>query len=92
MEKLESKPSHIFKYNLSVSFLELYNEDLVDLLNPARPRTANSSFSSSNSSSAAAGGGGGGWGGLAIREDGNGNIVWNGVREEPVHNQQEIMK
>ncbi|KAJ3226224.1 Kinesin-like protein kif21b [Clydaea vesicula] len=57
-----------YEYSISVSFLELYNEDLVDLLNP-RPRTAEGANS---------------WGGLAIREDGQGNILWTGVREEEV--------
>ena len=54
-----------FKYSVSTSFLELHNEDLVDLLNP-RPKSAGS------------------WGGLLIREDSNGNIIWTGVREELV--------
>ncbi|KAJ3214835.1 Kinesin-like protein kif21b [Dinochytrium kinnereticum] len=40
--KLEARKDHCphgFKYIVAVSFMELYNEDLVDLLNP-RPRTA----------------------------------------------------
>jgi hypothetical protein len=55
-----------YKSSVSVTFLELYNEELIDLLNP-RPSSADA-----------------GWGGLSIREDGSGNIVWTGVREEQV--------
>ncbi|RKO94152.1 P-loop containing nucleoside triphosphate hydrolase protein, partial [Blyttiomyces helicus] len=62
-----------FKYKVFVSFLELYNEDLVDLLNP-RSRDAS-----------------GGWGGLTIREDGMGNIVWQGVKEEEVDSPEELL-
>ncbi len=59
---------------MHVSFLELYNEDLVDLLNP-RPRSA-----AWNS-----------WGGLSIREDGAGTIVWTGVREEKVESPADLV-
>ncbi|KAJ3100346.1 hypothetical protein HDU97_002264 [Phlyctochytrium planicorne] len=44
--KLEDRKAacpHGFKYSTAVSFLELYNEDLIDLLNP-RPRTAGGSI------------------------------------------------
>ncbi|KAJ3098223.1 hypothetical protein HDU96_000096, partial [Phlyctochytrium bullatum] len=39
LAKRKSQSPYGFKYVVAVSFLELYNEDLVDLLNP-RPRTA----------------------------------------------------
>lgn len=65
-----------FKHTLHITFIELYNEELLDLLNP-RPRTANNSNSS--------------WGGLTIREDVKGNIIWGGIREQVVTNSDEVM-
>jgi hypothetical protein len=41
MEAKQKRNLEGYKYSVAVSFLELYNEDLVDLLNP-RPRTAGS--------------------------------------------------
>jgi hypothetical protein len=70
--KTDSNPNG-YKSSVSVTFLELYNEDLIDLLNP-RPRSADA-----------------GWGGLSIREDGSGNIVWTGVREESIPDQEALM-
>ncbi|TPX37980.1 hypothetical protein SmJEL517_g00401 [Synchytrium microbalum] len=61
-----------FRYSVYVSFLELHNEELVDLLNPRRASTLSNLSTSVEK----------GWGGLTIREDTNGNIVWSGVREE----------
>ncbi|KAJ3280634.1 hypothetical protein HK104_000528 [Borealophlyctis nickersoniae] len=66
-----------FKYRIFVSFLELHNEDLVDLLNP-RPKEASSS-------------GGAGGQGLAIREDASGRIVWIGVKEEEAHSPEQLL-
>ncbi|KAI9205435.1 P-loop containing nucleoside triphosphate hydrolase protein, partial [Polychytrium aggregatum] len=74
LEQTQARLADKFGFQVFVSFLELYNEDLLDLLNP-RPRTAGSS----------------GWGGLSIREDGNGNIVWTGVREEEVKSPEELL-
>lgn len=75
-ESLQSQASASpegFKYEVSVSFLELYNEELVDLLN-TRPKE-----------------GGPGWGGLSIREDGTGKIMWYGVKEQPVSSPDELL-
>lgn len=72
--KTDANPNG-YKSSVSVTFLELYNEELIDLLNP-RPQSASEA----------------GWGGLSIREDGNGNIVWTGVREETVANREELMQ
>lgn len=58
-----------FKSTTSVTFLELYNEDLIDLLNP-KPGTSD----------------------LTIREDGQGNIVWSGVREEQVDEPEALLR
>ncbi|KAI8807586.1 P-loop containing nucleoside triphosphate hydrolase protein, partial [Cladochytrium replicatum] len=70
--KSEKNPAG-FQYSIAVSFLELYNEELVDLLNPRRASP-------------------GGWGGLSIRENSEGAIVWSGVREENVRNADEILR
>ncbi|KAI8608764.1 hypothetical protein BC830DRAFT_1153935 [Chytriomyces sp. MP71] len=78
-------------FALSASFLELYNEDLVDLLNPStisiangrRPNSApasNSSSSNSNNPHAP-----------TIREDAQGNIVFYNVREEPVSSPLDLL-
>jgi hypothetical protein len=67
-----------YEWNLYVSFLELYNEDLVDLLNP-RPKSASSSSSAVS-------------GGPTVREDSQGNIVWSGIREEEVKSPEELMR
>ncbi|KAI8822765.1 hypothetical protein BJ741DRAFT_557112 [Chytriomyces cf. hyalinus JEL632] len=72
------------RFSLFVSFLELYNEDIVDLLNPStvvnarRPSSAASSASSINTS-------------ISIREDARGNIVFGGVREEPVSSPADML-
>ncbi|TPX63882.1 hypothetical protein CcCBS67573_g08563 [Chytriomyces confervae] len=72
------------RFSLFVSFLELYNEDIVDLLNPStvvnarRPSSAASSASSINAS-------------ISIREDARGNIVFGGVREEPVSSPADML-
>jgi Kinesin motor domain len=65
-----------FKYSLHITFIELYNEELLDLLNP-RPRSANNS--------------GSGWGGLTIREDTKGNIIWGGIREQTVSSPEDVL-
>ncbi|KAJ1506199.1 hypothetical protein HMI55_001272, partial [Coelomomyces lativittatus] len=76
-------------YQVSVSFLELYNEELIDLLNPTRssthwqnsevlrPGSASSTKSEPNN--------------VRIREDEFGNIVWVGVREEICHTPEQLL-
>ena len=84
MRKLNSPTT--FKFQVFASFLELYNEDLLDLLNPApkasgdRPRTAGGSATER------------GWGELSIREDGQGGIMWVGVKEEECRSPDELMR
>ncbi|KAJ3200059.1 Kinesin-like protein kif21a [Entophlyctis luteolus] len=75
---LETKKSTLgdkLYFSVHVSFLELYNEDIIDLLNP-RPRTAQSSSSATAPT---------------IREDSHGQIVWINVREEPVSTPDELL-
>ncbi|KAJ1551514.1 Kinesin-like protein kif21b [Nowakowskiella sp. JEL0078] len=74
LQEQSSKNPRGFKYTVTVSFLELYNEELFDLLNPHTP------------------GGQNGWGGLNIRENGEGQIVWSGVREEEVNSPEDAIK
>ncbi|KAI9189310.1 hypothetical protein H9P43_000741 [Blastocladiella emersonii ATCC 22665] len=86
---------------VSVSFLELYNEELIDLLNPAlasaridaRPgsapppsRPASAAPWSRGMASAESGDSA-----LRIREDEYGNIVWVGVREEVCGSPEQLL-
>jgi hypothetical protein len=65
-----------YAYQVYVSFLELYNEEIIDLLNPhSRPGTKKGSASS-----------------LTIREDGQGGIYWAGVKEEQVSGPEELFR
>jgi len=74
--ELNAREPSCYSYTMSVSFLELYNEELVDLLNPAT-RTLKKRN--------------GLGGALSIREDGKGGVVWDGVQEEVVKNADELM-
>ncbi|ORZ29754.1 hypothetical protein BCR44DRAFT_1418978 [Catenaria anguillulae PL171] len=85
-------------YSVAVSFLELYNEELIDLLNPSnRPDTAAASAAASRPGSVRGGFGSGpssvasGGDTLRIREDEYGNIVWVGVREEPCASPEQLL-
>ncbi|KAJ3126840.1 Kinesin-like protein kif21b [Physocladia obscura] len=71
------KQQPTFSFSVHVSFLELYNEDFIDLLNP-RPRSAASSSSAASFAP-------------TIREDAHGNIIWTNVREEPVSSPKELL-
>ncbi|KAJ1667201.1 hypothetical protein IW140_003831 [Coemansia sp. RSA 1813] len=64
-----------FTYSVDVSFLELYNEDLVDLLNPRM----------------VAGGSGGNTRGPTIREDSRGNMVLVGVERKSANCEDDII-
>ena len=80
-----------------MSFLELYHEDLIDLLNPGfRPRSAVLGAGSNNNStgvrperprtaSAILDG-------PTVREDIHGNIVWVGVKEEVVNSAEGTLR
>lgn len=81
-DKLESRAQEEtdFTYEIAVSFLELYNEELIDLLNPAtsqkRKGNANSIANTTE---------------VTIREDIAGNIYWSGVREEPCQDPEQVL-
>lgn len=72
-----------FKYEVYVSFLELYNEELIDLLSP---QLQHSSKRKSGVPAAAAPGIE-----VTIREDVAGNIYWSGVREERCYDPEELL-
>lgn len=76
-ERLNANKSPNYSFQVYVSFLELHNEDLVDLLCPSavKRRGSESSFISN----------------LTIREDSQGNICWNGVKEETVSSPEELV-
>ncbi|KAJ2829421.1 hypothetical protein GGI24_002142, partial [Coemansia furcata] len=71
----KSKQHAAFTYSLDVSFLELYNEDLVDLLNPRSPSAGSS----------------GGGRGPTIREDSRGNMVLVGVERKVAAGEDDII-
>ncbi|KAJ3007560.1 Kinesin-like protein kif21b [Thoreauomyces humboldtii] len=64
-----------FKFDVSVSFLELYNEEIVDLL---IPRAKDGSAATNPNA-------------LSIREDGTGKIRWYGIKELPVPSPEELL-
>lgn len=64
-----------YTYEIYVSFLELYNEELIDLLNPQNKRKSNSHNNTE----------------VSIREDIAGNIYWSGVKEERCHSPEELL-
>ncbi|CAG8540078.1 4243_t:CDS:2 [Ambispora leptoticha] len=66
-----------FKYEVAVSFLELYNEDLIDLLNPASHEQNHKKGNKSET--------------IHIREDSNGRIYWLGVKEVTVSSPEELL-
>ncbi|ORX52660.1 kinesin-domain-containing protein [Hesseltinella vesiculosa] len=63
--QLETKYAASADYQVAASFLELYNEDLVDLLASSKKE-------------------------ISIREDADGQIIWNGVCECPVDHPQQL--
>lgn len=70
-----------YDYQVLVSFLELYNEDLVDLLNMQQYNNHQRRRTQSGGSICE----------ISIREDVHGNIYWAGVREEPCSNPNELL-
>ncbi|OAD72758.1 hypothetical protein PHYBLDRAFT_155510 [Phycomyces blakesleeanus NRRL 1555(-)] len=82
-----------FKYEVYVSFLELYNEELIDLLNPhtshkrknhSSPGHNSMSHNNNNNNIPAAAE-------VTIREDVAGNIYWSGVKEELCTSPKELL-
>ncbi|ORX53097.1 kinesin-domain-containing protein [Hesseltinella vesiculosa] len=68
-EQQQTSPE--FQHQVYVSFLELYNEDLIDLLNPENHQRRNKPGLAPPPVE------------ISIREDIAGNIYWSGVKEEP---------
>ncbi|KAI0928992.1 hypothetical protein AcV5_006383 [Taiwanofungus camphoratus] len=67
--ELKGERGEAWKYSLRGSFIEIYNEDLIDLLNDD----------------------GGGRRDVQIREDKQGHIIWEGLREVNVKGPNEVM-
>lgn len=80
MQKRENENPE-YRYEIYVSFLELYNEELVDLLNPqtAQRRKSVAGLNSAGSTE------------ITIREDVAGNIYWSGVREERCYSPEDLL-
>ncbi|KAI8136752.1 hypothetical protein BJV82DRAFT_386168 [Fennellomyces sp. T-0311] len=81
-KRLDHKKSTVPNYDsqVFVSFLELYNEDLVDLLNMQQhQRRRTNSGASANVCD------------ISIRQDVQGNIYWSGIREELCSNPTELL-
>ncbi|CAO3599895.1 unnamed protein product [Absidia cylindrospora] len=77
-------------YQVYVSFLELYNEDFVDLLNIQDTASFGNNRRRTNSGGFAPCATTGGCD-ISIREDIQGNIYWTGVREEPCSNPDQLL-
>ncbi|KAI8340641.1 hypothetical protein BC941DRAFT_510942 [Chlamydoabsidia padenii] len=69
-----------YSYEVLVSFLELHNEDLIDLLNPPIMQKRRSHNGQPSQLSE-----------VSIREDIAGNIYWTGVKEERCHSPDELL-
>ncbi|KAI9247135.1 hypothetical protein BDA99DRAFT_542985 [Phascolomyces articulosus] len=80
LEAKKTKTSH-YNYQVLVSFLELYNEDLVDLLNIQQKQQQRQRTHSGTSTTCD----------ISIREDIHGNIYWSGVREESCSSPEELL-
>lgn len=76
-EKAESDTSS--SYEIYVSFLELYNEELIDLLNPQTAMKKKGITTIANPVE------------VTIREDIAGNIYWSGVNEEQCSSAKEVL-
>lgn len=76
-----SESNQEFKYEVYVSFLELYNEELIDLLSPHHQH--NKKKTGAHAAPTVE---------VTIREDVAGNIYWSGVREEKCENPDELLQ
>ncbi|KAI8084778.1 uncharacterized protein BX664DRAFT_360608 [Halteromyces radiatus] len=77
-ERMESIPG--FDYQVYVSFLELYNEELIDLLNPYNTQKRKGGVITGTAPAE-----------VTIREDVAGNIYWSGVKEELCSSPEELL-
>lgn len=78
LKKREAQDAE-FKYEIFVSFLELYNEEFIDLLNNHKSKRRSANFTPATSE-------------VSIREDVAGNIYWSGVKEEICYSPEELLK
>ena len=74
-ERADQDPE--YSYEVAVSFLELYNEELIDLLNPTTAQKRKNGNSTTTE--------------ISIREDIAGNIYWSGIREEPCNSPEDVL-
>ncbi|KAI8979036.1 hypothetical protein BDB01DRAFT_798988 [Pilobolus umbonatus] len=80
-----------FKYEIYVSFLELYNEEFIDLLNPqsTHKRRSSQNYNNNNNNTPNS------YNNpteVSIREDIAGNIYWSGVKEELCYSPQQVLR
>lgn len=75
-----------FKYEIYVSFLELYNEEFIDLLNnQQQSKRRSSSYANTNTNNY------NNPNEVSVREDIAGNIYWSGVKEEICYSPEELL-
>ncbi|OAC99188.1 hypothetical protein MUCCIDRAFT_120533, partial [Mucor lusitanicus CBS 277.49] len=77
-----------YKFEIYVSFLELYNEEFIDLLNNPQQQSKRRSTSSPQNVNATANNNPNE---VSIREDIAGNIYWSGVKEELCYSPEELL-
>ncbi|KAJ3289845.1 hypothetical protein HK104_007174, partial [Borealophlyctis nickersoniae] len=85
--KSRSPSDEELHHELTVSFLEIYNEDLIDLLNIKRPSTLSPPPPMIPGVSGASGGSV-----VTIREDPNGSIYWSGAKEFTADTTEQVLK
>jgi kinesin family protein 4/21/27 len=71
INRLKLAKRDVWKATVKGSFIEIYNEDLIDLLSSEDPNMRRD---------------------VQIREDKEGNILWEGLREVPVKTVSDVMK
>ncbi|KAG1350738.1 hypothetical protein G6F62_003179 [Rhizopus arrhizus] len=76
----QSESNEGFRYEVYVSFLELYNEELIDLLNPHTAMKKKGTLPANVVPIE-----------VTIREDIAGNIYWSGVKEELCQSPKELL-
>lgn len=75
-----------FKSEIYVSFLELYNEEFIDLLNnPQQSKRRSTSYANTNTNNY------NNPNEVSVREDVAGNIYWSGVKEEICYSPEELL-
>lgn len=80
-----------FKYEIYVSFLELYNEEFIDLLNNPQQQSKRRSTNNTNTNTNTNTNSYNNPQEVSIREDIAGNIYWSGVKEELCYSPEELL-